>query len=227
MMNIKKIHVFDIDIKEPSGLAVHHDGKSLWTVSDKDGSIFRLGLNGKILAHIKTSSKDLEGITALGDSNLAVISERKREVHVYSLDGILRKKIELPLKGKKNKGIEGITCNPDNGHFFILNEDKPKKLYELDSDFTIVYEKKLKFSKDLSGICYDSVRNELWIISDESKLIARCTLKGDLVREYGAGVKSIEGVAVSTVKKSDGQFQSKLYVVSDSESKLYVFQIDE
>ncbi len=56
---------------------------------------------------------------------------------------------------------------------------------------------------------------ELWIVSDQSKTINKCTLTGDLIDSYSIGVLQAEGIAIA---------KDKIYVVSDAEEELYIFK---
>ena len=71
---------------------------------------------------------------------------------------------------------------------FILNEKNPGKLIRLRSDFTVLAEYDLNFAKDFSGLFYKSDSKELWIVSDQSKTINKCTIKGDVIKSYSINV---------------------------------------
>lgn len=77
---------------------------------------------------------------------------------------------------------------------------------------------KLKFAKDYSGLFYDEIKNHLWILSDENRLLAECNLKGQVLRKYKIKTPNPEGVSIDFAN-------NKIYIVSDSEEKLYVFKI--
>jgi hypothetical protein len=67
-----------------------------------------------------------------------------------------------------------------------------------------------------SGICVDKENKRLWIVSDLSETVSLCTLGGALIESFRIPVYNAEGIAYNSETK-------KNYVVSGSESKLYVF----
>ena len=50
-------------------------------------------------------------------------------------------------------------------------------------------------------------------------MIAKCSIDGGVLEKYKVRIDQIEGVAVDEVNK-------KIYIVSDKEEKLYVFEIE-
>ena len=143
--------------------------------------------------------------------------------------------------GGANKGLEGITFNPDTGTVFVLKEGEPGLLIEISGDLdSIVGAKVLDAANgfmdddvdgaeiDFSGIQYDQTRSLFWIVSDKAKRL--------FLYDWGQN-QVIQSAALGFEK--DGEFQeiekaegvavdpqsSRLYVVSDEEARLYVFDI--
>jgi uncharacterized protein YjiK len=56
------------------------------------------------------------------------------------------------------------------------------------------------------------------LVSDESKSVAKCSSDGQLKEKYSIPIKQAEGIAVDYENK-------KIYVISDSEEKLYVLEM--
>ncbi len=210
--------IFKLSVPEPSGLCFDKKTKSLWTVSDEDTTIFNINFSGKVLQKIKVNGFDLEGVTFLNDSTLITILERSREVVFISLKGVEQKRFSLKIGGVPNEGLEGITYNSNNEHLYLIKEKNPCKLFETDLEGNILVEKTLNISKDLSGLFYDANNNQLWIISDESKSIFKCNLDGTVLQQFKVDIKQIEGITIDFTT-------SKLYLVSDHEEKLYIFNL--
>lgn len=211
------INTVKLDLPEPSGLVLSYDGKFLWTVSDSNSTVYKISLDGKIQKSFTVNGGDLEGITQINDSSLAVILERDRTILIVDTSGNELNRIEIIKEGDLNSGFEGITYNSGSGRFYILNEKDPGSLIEIDGSYNFLRETKLKFAKDYSGIHYDAGENVLWIISDESSLIAKCDLNGNLIDKTELKLRQIEGVAVDDKNK-------KLYIISDIKEALYVFK---
>ena len=205
---------FSIKVPEPSGLAVNSQGTVLYTVSDETGLIYKLSTNGELIQTYNAQGDDLEGITFSEPDKLYLAQERTKEIITFNITTInISKHLINYSNNDSNSGIEGIAYNTKDGTFFILNEKNPGLLIRLRSDFSILSQHKLDFALDYSGIFYDEQLNALWIVSDESRLVCKCTLNGDLVVSYKTNIPKIEGIAVTN---------SEIYLVSDSESKLYV-----
>lgn len=216
--NLKIVAEFKLKIPEPSGLALSADGKNLWMVSDQNSTVYFTSLNGTIIKSFKVNAEDLEGITILSDTSLAVISERSSEIILLNNGGKEYARKELNIDGKSNVGPEGLSYDRKSRRYFVVKEKKPKLLYEYDSKFNEVKKTKIDFVDDLSDINYISEKDELWVISDESKLVAKCSTRGEVKEKYTVDINQIEGIAVDYRNK-------KIYLVSDSKEKLYVVEM--
>lgn len=137
------VKITPIKVLEPTGLTNPFDGKYFWCVGDNDIKVFKLDLNGNIKSSFPVNGLDLEGITVIDSTKLAVIFERTREVVVVDISGkeINRKKINL--KGRLNEGLEGICYDPKTKDFYFLNEKRPGLLIKTDSTFKEIFRKEL------------------------------------------------------------------------------------
>ena len=143
--------------------------------------------------------------------------------------------------GDKNKGLEGITWNKETGTIFVMKEKVPGLLVEVSSDLQTILNHQVLNDKngfcdsevgpdtlDFSDICYDQSRDRFWIVSDkarrlflydwnDNKVIQSATLGYGINGEYRE-IKKAEGVTIDLDA-------NRLYVVSDVEARLYVFDI--
>jgi len=219
--SIKLINTIKTKVPEPSDLCLSYDEKALWTVSDEENEIYLLSFEGKILETIKVDGNDLEGVTAIDDTTLAVILERDRIVVKLTTSGkeLSRKKYS-ELKGKLNAGLEGITYNPINGHFFMVNEKTPCLFIETDTDLNIIKKEEWDYTDDISGIFYDKKMDCLWIISDENNSIMKCDLNGKMFDSIRVTVPQMEGIAVDHTN-------NRVYAISDITGELFVYKLSE
>ncbi len=215
---LKIVEEYRINVPEPSGLVLSYDKKKLWTVSDENSTVYLMSLHGKIEKYFKVDAEDLEGIAVIDENSIAVVSEQTNEIVILSNDGKELTRHKLSLKSKENTGLEGITYDSKAKRFFVVQEKKTKILVEYNSHFKEIKRKELDFAEDLSGLCYMVETNDLWIISDESKLIAKCTTDGKIKSWRNVSINQIEGVAVNPETK-------KIYLVSDKDEKLYVLEL--
>lgn len=216
--DLKLVSTIKLNISEPSGITAYKN--HLYIVSDQTGNIYKTNLKGKVLQKIKTNYSDVEGIAFNPNkSQFLIVDEAKRTLITLNSDGSVVKKVKI--KGKQdhhNSGLEGIAYNASKNKIYVLNEKSPKQLLEVSKKGEILNKLKLDFSKDLSGLCFDEKTNTFWIVSDESKHIYNISKKGKLLKKYKIAVEKAEGITV---------FKNRIYIVSDSLNKLFVFEMDD
>ena len=209
----------EIPVPEPSGIDLSYDERAFWIVSDQNSKVYLIDKWGKEVKNFKVNGEGLEGITLINDSTLAVVLERTREVVILDTSGKELKRAALELEGESNSGLEGITYDPKEKKFYLLNEKNPRLLITLDKDLTELNRDTLKFSKDVSEIFFDDVDNTLWILSDESQRLFNTDLSGVPIKEFKIRVTQPEGITFN-------QTRTKLYIVSDKTENLYVFNLE-
>ncbi|MDX1799253.1 MAG: SdiA-regulated domain-containing protein, partial [Candidatus Lokiarchaeia archaeon] len=175
-------------------------------------------LSGQIIRQIRIDVNDLEGICVVSESLLAVVSEETNELLIVDYSGKVSERYSVILDGDINYGLEGVTYNNNLHQFYLVKEKSPSLLLDIDSNFKSLTKKTLNFSKDLSGIEYDSIENILWILSDESQTISKCDLTGNVLQSFHFNVSKPEGIAID--------YETNLiYIVSDSQQKLFIYKI--
>lgn len=207
-------------VPEPSGLSLHINGKSLWTVSDQTAKVYQISLSGQLLKTLPYIGQDLEGVSQSPlDGTLWVAEERKRElVQMDSLGNeISRHKISVETNDI-NSGLEGLAANPRYRRFFVLNEKNPALFMDVSANASVQYSKKIQYVNDCSGIYAEPSGAFLWMVSDESRMIVKCDSLGNKLGTFRIDVDKAEGIAVSTA-------DNLIYIVSDSRQKLYVYQM--
>ena len=172
-------------------------------------------MNAEVKEYIYDGN-DVEGISAISNNKVLLVEERTKEVVEYDLSSKISKKNKIIYSNNdSNSGLEGIAINLIDNTIFIINEKNPGVLMRLRSDFSIIESYELDFASDYSGIFHDRELNILWILSDESKTINKCSLQGVLIKSYKIDVIKAEGIAVTN---------NTIYIVSDSNSTLYEFK---
>ena len=215
---IELINAYSIDVEEPSGLDLSLDNLSLWTVSDKRSKMYQLDLTGNILQEINIPATDLEGITIDNSNNSVwVVLEGQGEILNIDILGKEIQRITIPAVRDGSGGLEGITLNSMNNHLFLLKEKDPGVLIELDTEFEILHFKHISTALDYSGMDYDEIENELWIVSDQDKKVYRYNLSGNVIDSYAIDIVKAEGIAFDSTNKL-------VYIVSDSADSLFVYK---
>jgi uncharacterized protein YjiK len=208
-----------IPVAEPSGLDLSFDETGFWVVSDNNSTVYLIDSWGKSIKSFKVDGEDLEGITVVDSVTLAVVLERTREVVILDTSGKELNRTKLNLKGDLNSGLEGITFDQADRKFYLLNEKDPVLLLTLDENLNELSRDTIKYLKDASGIYYDVSEKQLWILSDENKMIVKTNINGDVIEKFKIRITQPEGITL----KSD---KSQLFIVSDVTGSLYVYNLE-
>ncbi len=219
--SLELFYSVEVDIPEPSGLAISRDGRYLWTVSDRKKRAYKLDLQGNILKKLPKTEYDLEGIsTGKSDAALWLVDEKRRRLIQIDTLGNEQRRVKLAVEGDKNSGLEGIAWNSRAGIFYVLHEKEPGKLIRLTREFAVDREFPLDVALDYSGLFYDAALDKCWIISDESALLMLWSEQRGVERAFALPVEKAEGVAVDRA-------QRRIYIISDKERVLYAFRLPE
>ena len=213
-VELEPIEKYLLQITEPSGLAFSNG--SLWTVSDENSTVYKVNADGKIVYSFEVNGNNLEGITVVDDTLIAVVLEQLREVVLIDTLGNEISRYSINLSGEKNSGLEGISYNPANQHFYIVNEKDPVLLMETDRNFIELTRKNIKEANDLSGIYYSSKEDCLWLLSDEDSKIIKYSFENKILAEYKLNVEQPEGITLN-------EDESRIYIVSDKTGELFVY----
>jgi len=215
--NLTLTNSYTLPIMEASGLTLSKDNVNLWTVDDQKGGIYLIDKSGKEIKQMSIDEIDIEGITVFDDSLLAVVLERSRKIIILDYEGNIKKKIKTGLSGEDNSGLEGITYLSEENSFLIANEKTPSMLIKILIEGDIVQQDTINFLKDISGLFYDNNKNQLWILSEESHTIYRCSTNFDILESFEVPDNKLEGIAV---------LDDIIYLVSDSFGILYEYKLN-
>jgi uncharacterized protein YjiK len=206
---------YDLTIPEPSGLAIDPSG-NLYVVSDQTNQIYQISTTGNTLQTYGFTGNDLEGITYFNAGKFLVAEERTKNLILYNpSDNSAISHLMSYENNDPNSGIEGVAYNPIIQTSYFVNEKNPEKLFKADSNFNISGIYDLNFANDYSDLYFENTSNILWILSDESQTVNSCSTEGVLTESFSINVDQPEGIVVTS---------DKIYIVSDSQEKLYVFQ---
>ncbi len=214
---LKQVAVYSTSVKEPSGLVYNSKSNNLITVSDANSTVYEIDFSGRIINELKISADDLEGIALSKNCDtIYVAEEKKQQVTKFLWDGTKISSLKTNVSVDENHSLEGVTLDKKN-NLFILNEKNPCVLLEY-SGTTEITRKVLSFSKDVSDICYDDKLDCFWIVSDESEAVYKVSKAGYVLNKYSIPFSKGEGITLVA---------DKIYIVNDSDGKLYVFEKPE
>jgi len=209
---------FTLQVSEPSGLSLGKNAKSLWTVCDApDNKIYEMDLSGNIIQTLNYVGDDFEGIEYDSSKNvLWIVEERKYNLVEIALTGEKIDTKKIDFIGNKINGFEGVCVG--NDFYYIANEKLPTKILKLNSKFSIVSNFDLVGINDVSGLCYNDLTNQIWGISDESKLLFCFEENLGIIKKYELPFDKMEGLAIDFKK-------NLVYLVNDSQNKLYIYKL--
>ena len=212
---LKQNKSFKISDTGLEGIVLDPRGEFLFTVKEENNEIIKI---------------DVDTQTVADRQRLAAMAGYETIEHYFT-------------DGDSNKGLEGIAWNTATGTIFVIKEGFPGLLVEVESDLKTIQSHQLLNEEngfrdpeiggdqlDFSDICYDPNRDRFWIISDQARRLFLYDWKSNKVLQsaklsYGKDgkyreIKKAEGIAVDPDA-------NRLYVVSDEEARLYVFDLRE
>jgi uncharacterized protein YjiK len=213
--SLEQLAVYNLDIPEPSGITYNSQIELFMIVSDDESDIFLVDSIGNLRGKISTSGSDMEGIAVSKNCDtIFVVEETKRLVSSYTISGSFISSFSVDVATNSENALEGIARSPINGRLTILNEKLPCMLLEYDNSKEF-WRKEIRYASDISDIFYDENTNCFWVTSDEARKVLKLSSEFNLISEWTISVNQAEGITI---------LRDKIYIVSDSESKMYVFQ---
>ena len=205
---------FFIGVDDLEGITISTDGRRLLAVHEQTNSIITVDI---------ASRKEISRQPLAAMENFGLVADHFPDP-------------------PDNKGLEGITVNTRNNHVFVVKEGRPGVLIEISPDLEAIIAARLLSATngfkhprvdpdklDFSGLSHDSTSDRLWITSDKGQCLFHYDWSTDQVlqrldlnlesNQKPARIRKSEGVAFDPVKR-------RLYVVSDRDARLYVFQVN-
>jgi len=216
--SLEVVESYDLDIPEPSGLTYDSYSQCLWTVSDENGYVYRLSLEGEILGTVYSYSTNLEGIAYNNVNNtLFFIDETENQILYFDQSWAphLFYDFSDDLNPNDPNGIEGITYDHVTASLRVVSETNPGNLFKVQtvSGINLVTEQTtLDYADDYSGICVDPVTGDIWILSHESQTVFRSDGGDSYDKAFLIDIEKPEGIAM---------VNNVCYIVSDETNKLY------
>lgn len=211
---LTEIAVYETGVPEPSGLAYHWRNGTLLTVSDGNSTVYEMTLTGSVLRSMVIQSSDLEGIVLSANCDTMVVAEEtNRLVTTYLSDGTKLSSFPVNVATNGGNALEGVALDGAN-HLFVLNEKAPRLLLEF-SGGTEIRRTELTYTTDCSDIVHDPSGDCFWMVSDESMAVVRLSRAGGMLGQWRIPFSKGEGIAI---------VEQKIYIVSDADGKLHVFQ---
>lgn len=182
--------------RDASALTVHSDSGHLWVITDDKVRLVEFTNQGQFIREVKLIGlDDAEGLCHVEGNLFLVAEEKKMCINLVDLppdatrvkaDG---RCIQLDVKSKKNKGLEGVGYDAETDTLYAIREDKPPAVYRIHPllakgrSKTIEWSLNLDGLDDLSDTFFDPSTGWLWLLSHESQMAAAFDSQGARVNE--------------------------------------------
>ena len=198
-LNIEFLKVITEIEDNLSGVTYSPKTDTLFAITNSPQFVYELSKKGEILRTIELLGfNDTEDITYIEDDLFAIVDEENKTFYVVRIKenqtsiNIFEsiKQVKLDYNYFENFGLEGITYNKSKDEFYLVNERLPKKVISVEG---LMSGKTLKiktldnliknnyYLSDLSAIHFDNIKKELFLLSDESKILAMVNQEGDFI----------------------------------------------
>jgi len=180
--------------RNASGVTYSPKTKTLFVVCNGPTVIAELTTDGATKRLIDLEGfADTEGIAHVDGDTFAVAEEGRRRIclvtigpQTKSVDYAGARKIQVDRATGGNKGLEGVAYDPAGKQFFGVKEKGPLRVYRvvMATDERKKPKVGLAWNQwrfrlgDLAGIHFHAPTGTLLIVSDESKCVVECTVKG-------------------------------------------------
>ena len=202
---------------EVSGLCLAPAGDGLLAASDEQG-VYHVAWDGTTTPFYTRRWTDCEGVTIdPATKDVYYIVERRQEIRRlaapdYSEPELLGVISEVGFR--TNDGLEGITWFRD-GTLLVGNQWKPVMLMRFSPEEGVLSRRELSITTEIADLCYDPVRDVLWIADSESHVLRLCTPEGELLATYPVPfIDNGEGLCVD-------HGHGCIWVGDDTTSKVY------
>lgn len=212
-----------IYLQELSGICKHIDGSFLWGVGDQ-GVLAKIAFDGT-MEKVWAKGLDLEAITIDPETGDLYMGLEPNYIYKATAASDYKDAKEIfrvtDASDFGNSGVEGISWYKDN--MLLVGTQWGAYLWAYSLDGTVVWRKSLSTVaiglKEIADICYDPIKNQIWIIDSETQSIY--LFNGDASEHlatykvsYGGNCESIcLDYANNCVWIADDTEASKLYKV--------------
>ena len=165
---------YSANVQELSGLCLHIDKSFLWGVGDQ-GSLVKIDFKGNVETQL-SATMDAEGVTIdpeTGDLYIGCEQNYVFKVEAPEYAGIRQVFRVEDAVDYGNSGVEGISWYKDG--LILVGAQTGANMWAYKPDGTLVWKKSMRTvaigMKEIADICYDHVKDQIWIIDSETQSI--------------------------------------------------------
>ncbi len=212
-----EVETIATEVPEVSGLCLSPDGSGLLAASDETG-VFSVTLSGETTEFYTRPGLDCEGVTIdPATKDVYYILEGDQEVRMLTGPDYSKSELVCTISDvglNTNRGLEGITWYKD-GMLLIGNQKKPNQLILYSLTDGILWRRNLTGTSEIADLCYDPVRDRLWIADSDRHTIYLCTVEGEVLASWPVPfIDNGEGLYIDHAN-------SCIWIGDDTTSNLY------
>ena len=216
------VSIIETTVPEVSGLCLAPAGDGMLAASDEDG-LYHVAWDGTTTPFYIEEDMDCEGVTIdPATRDVYYVVEWAQEVRRlrapdYDTSELLGVITEAGLG--TNDGLEGITWYKD-GVLLVGNQRKPVRMFTYSPSGEILDRRDLTGTREIADLCYDPVRDVLWIADSIQRTLNLCTPEGRVRASWS--VSFIDNGESIYVDHEHGC----LWVGDDTTSRIYKIQFE-
>ena len=180
-----EVSTIQTTVPEVSGLCPAPAGDGFLAASDEKG-VYHVSWTGETTEFYVERRLDCEGVTMdPATRDVYFIVEGKQEVRRLRAPDYKESEVVFTLQeGRRtNLGLEGITWYKD-GTLLIGNQMNPVLLVQVSPTDGEIARHVITGTSEVADLCYDPVRDVLWIADSERHILYLCTPEGEVKEEY-------------------------------------------
>jgi len=182
--------------RDASAITIHPETGHLWAVTDDKIRLVEFTREGELIREVKlTGFEDTEGLCHAGGNRFLIAEEARMCVTLIEVPADAMKVraeghcIQLDVKSKKNKGLEGVSYDAATDTLYAVREGKPPAVFRIHPVLDEGIAKTSPWSVDLNGLddlsdtFFDTNTGWLWLVSHESQIAVAFDASGERVMD--------------------------------------------
>ncbi|MGB9696819.1 MAG: SdiA-regulated domain-containing protein [Ignavibacteria bacterium] len=207
---------YQLLVTSPAAIAYNADKNTLYAVSEQNGYLYELTLSGFLLNSVNLNATRPKGISFLSRDTLIIAEEGTGKLVKYTTSGTRLNAFSVNVSTQNGYGLNGVSYSKSQDEYFAVTRQHPSLLLQFSNSGTEIKRLEVNFSSDLTDIYYDSLEEVSWVVSSSSHLLFKIDDNGNVIKSWGLPVSYPEGITFDN--------QNKMYIISNYDAKLYVFQ---
>jgi uncharacterized protein YjiK len=213
---LEPVVVYQLLMTSPSSIAYNAEKNSLYAVSEQNGYLYELSLSGFILNSVNLNASRPKGISFLSRDTLVIAEEGTGKIVKYTTSGSRLNAFSLNVSTQNGYGLNGVSYSKSRDEYFAITRQQPSLWLQISNSGNEIKRLEVNFSSELTDIYYDNLEGISWLVSSASHILFKIDNSGNVIKSWGLPVSYPEGITFDN--------QNRMYIVSNYDAKLYVFE---